>query len=188
MKKLLFGLIATVMFAFTGNAQTIKDFLVKSQTSITQTSEDGLYNKFVSKIVLPKGVQIVKSDNFALYTLNNANYQMIEVPVLSETKIVNFMFVVLDLKQESSKLIFKNHQKGNYEFFDENLEKLYSLNFTDRDIKFNNVEGTTAKANCYSKCRAAAYAEIESDWLSDLACSINPCGAAIAIFCGIKCA
>ena len=188
MKKLIFGLIATIMFGFSGNAQTIKDFLVKSQTSISQTSKDGLYSKFVSKIVMPKGVQISKSENFTLYTLNDTNYQMIEVPVLSESKIVNFMFVVIDLKQNSSKVIFKNHQKGNYEFFDGNLERLYSLNFTDKDIKFNNQTGTTAKASCYSKCRAAAYAEIESDWLSDLACSLNPCGAAIAIYCGIKCA
>lgn len=176
------------MFGFSGNAQTIKDFLVKSQTSITQTSKDGLYSKFVSKVILPKGVQIVKSESFALYTLNDANYQMIEIPVLSDSKIVNFMFVVIELKQNSSKVIFKNHQKGNYEFFDQNLDKLYSLIFTDSDIKFNNQVGTTAKASCYSKCRAAAYALIEGDWLSDLACSINPCGAAIAIYCGIKCA
>ena len=186
MKKLIFGLIATVMIGFVGCAQTIKDFLVKSKISITQTSQDGLYNKFVGKLVLPNGIEIVKSDNFALYTLNNANYQMIEVPVLSERKIVNFMFVVLDLNQNSSKVIFKNHQEGNYEFFDENLEKLYSFNFTDNNINFDNETGTTAKS-CYSKCRTAAYAAIEGDWLSDLACSINPCGAAIAIYCGLKC-
>ena len=99
------------------------------------------------------------------------------------------MFVIIDLRQNTSKIIFKNHQKGSYEFFNQKLEKLYTLNFNDKNIVFSDGNQTVSKAKeiCYQKCRREAYAEIESDWLSDLACSFNPCGAAIAIRCGIIC-
>ncbi|MBC7642741.1 MAG: hypothetical protein H7174_10470 [Flavobacterium sp.] len=186
MKNLLFGLIATTIFGFLGNAQTVKDYLVKSKTSITQTSSDGLYKKFVGTTIVPNGIQIINNNSYLLYTLNDSNYQMIEIPVISATKIVNIMFLVIDLKQNTSTTIFKNHQIGKYEFFDLNLQKLYSLSFTDININFNN-EPDSAGKTCYQGCRAAAYAAIEGDWLSDLACSINPCGAAIAVYCGVKC-
>ena len=131
MKNLLFGLIATVLFSFTGNAQSIKDFLVKSQTSISQTSADGFYKNYVSKIILPKGIQLINNNSYTLYTLNDVNFKMIEIPVLSDTKIVNFMFIIINVNLNTSKIIYKNHQKGNYQFFDENLEKTYTLTYTE---------------------------------------------------------
>lgn len=42
-------------------------------------------------------------------------------------------------------------------------------------------------SGCYKKCRDKYHAELESDFLSDLACSINPCGAMVAIYCKGKC-
>jgi hypothetical protein len=187
MKNLLFSLTAMVMVNFTGNAQNIKDLLVRSQSSVTKTTEDGYYSKFVSKAILPKGIHLINNEKFSLYTLNDANYKMLEIPVLSDTNIANVMFAIIDVKLNTSKIIFKNHQRGSYEFFNENLEKLYLLKFTDKNIEFTNENETSEKVSCYSACRSAAYAEIEGDWLSDLACSINPCGAAIAVYCAIQC-
>ena len=185
MKKFVFGLLAIIMFGIAGNAQTIKDFSVNSQTSITKSSKDGFYEKFVNTVTLPTGIQISKNDNFTLYTLNDENYQIIEVPVLSDAKIVNFMFVVIDLKLNSSRIIFKNHQSERYEFFNENLDNLYSFNFSNKSINFTDSEIT--KPTCYQLCRTKALAQIEQDPIANFACSLNPCGISIAIYCGVKC-
>lgn len=187
MKKLLFGLIATFMFGFVGSAQTVQDFLVKSEESITKDSKDGYFVNFVIKVLLPNGIQISNNENFALYTLNDENFKMIEIPVISNTHTVNLMFVMVDLKSNISKAIFKNYQKERYDFYDENLALMYSCDFSNNKSVFTNNTNSSRLPTCYQACRAKALLEIESDWLSDFACSINPCGAAIALYCGYQC-
>jgi hypothetical protein len=183
MKNLFFSLIALLLFTFTSNSQSVRDFLVKSQTTVTKTSKDGFYLNNVSKLVLPSGIKI-NGENFQLYTLNDSNFQMIEIPVLSDTKIVNLLFVVLDVKLNKTSVIYKNHQKEIYTFYSSTLEKQYDIKFSNGTTNFTNYTG---KVDCYYQCRSKAWRNIESDFLSDFACSFNPCGAAIALYCAGLC-
>ncbi|HEX8562769.1 MAG TPA: hypothetical protein VF676_07310 [Flavobacterium sp.] len=186
--KVLFVLAAILLQTAAVVAQsTVNDFFVKSQTTITKTSADGYYSRFVTATVLPRGVQVAAGSSFTLHTLNNSNYKLLEVPVTSASNGVNLMFVAIDVRNDTGRVFFKSHAAGHYEFFDQNLVKLYSLDIVGNDVRFVNQPGTGERSNCYSKCRAAAYAAIEGDFLSDFACQINPCGIAIALFCGAQC-
>lgn len=183
MKNLFFSTIALLLFTFTSNSQSVIDFLVKSQTTVTKNSNDRFYLNNVSKLVLPSGIKI-NGENFQLYTLNDSNFQMIEIPVLSDTKIVNLLFVVLDVKLNKTTVIYKNHQKEIYTFYSSTLEKQYDIKFSNGTTTFVNY---SSKFNCYKACRDDAWGIIASDFISDFACSFNPCGAGIALYCAGKC-
>ncbi len=182
MKNLLFGIIATVLFSFTGNAQKVSDYFVKSQTRITKNSSDGYYNSYIKNIKIVEGISIIGSD-FIVHNLADSNIKLIEVPVIDKFNRANFMFFLINFINKNQSVIYKNHLKDEYTFFNQSLQPIYKIKISNGNLIFENINETGNKSNCYSSCRNGAWSTIESDFLSDFACSFNPCGAAIAAYC-----
>ena len=95
-------------------------------------------------------------------------------------------------------LTYKNTEENKVIFYDDLLMPTYSYEIIDGKLmNYTNYETESIEAKtkapkpgtkgCYAACRAIKTAELESDFISDFACSLSPCGAVVAIHCGGYC-
>jgi len=174
MKKFLLGLLATVLFSVAGYAQEYKE-LTFDETTLTEISEnDELIRQYVSDLKLPNEINI-NYTGIRKYLSKNKLLTFLEIPIKS--KKANLMFVIINNKNNESFHIFKKMGKDNYSFFDEDLNQIFSFGIGNDTPIFYVTEG------CYGACRAAQFQIIENDFLADLGCSVNPCGAMVAVYC-----
>ena len=140
------------------------------------------------------------SNKVIKYGFENNNYNLYEFLLKNNNTKRNFIGLYFENKEKKDGFVLYKEIIGNHiSFYDENFILLYSYDINNGKVSsFKNyddllptkelsLDGETPSKGCYKNCRDKAVAELESDFISDLACSVNPCGIAVAIYCKGKC-
>jgi len=190
MKKLIFGLIATVMFGLVGNAQD-KNF----STFFSSKEFSLLSEKFSIK------TSDVDMKNYASLNHESKLYNIYRVLVIKNDS-KNFITFFTDDNGKSYGLAYEKIDlvKGISEHFDEygNLYATFKVvksetnyNFIINEVFLPSESGNNvnAKAGCIEKIYKRLKSACESDSFCDMMCDLNPtCNAMLASWAAIFCA
>lgn len=179
MKKLLFGLVATIMLSVSGNAQSdleISNFIKSNEFQL-------LANNFQIKS------ENVNQKDFAFQEHDSKKFNIYRLSVNLNNKINFITFFSDDLGKTYSCVFEKNLiEKGFFEHYDENGQLLANFKvkllkemtyvFTINDVFVDNYTGKLAPkcsvGNIYKKLKSACAASETCDMLCDLNPSCFP--------------
>jgi len=183
MKNLLFGLMATVLFAFNGNAQEIdfKTFTTKNQ--VTVKSDEVIFQTFFLKNE-DYLKEFIYSDLITLNKLNQENISIYDLLLLKNDKFNHLYVVYNDLDKTFQTFLAKT---------DDSVIKIYNNNGEDLFI-ISNVKDkavftitSAEKRSCFGKCMDAAEDTMTDDFVGWVAWHHPGVQLAVAIHCAAKC-
>jgi hypothetical protein len=184
MKKLLFGLIATVMFGFVGNAQKIdlKPFETKKETSVK--TDDATFQSYLKQNqTFLKGYTY--SDVITVNQLNDENLSVYDLHLLNNEKF-NHLYVVYNAFDKKFQTFLVKSDNSLIAIYNNLGEDLYTISNVIDNAEF--AVTLAGKRSCFGKCMDAAEATMTDDFVGWVAWNLSPgVQLAVAIHCAAKC-
>jgi hypothetical protein len=184
MKKLVFGLIATVMIGFVGNAQKIdlKPFETKNQTKVK--TDDATFQSF-----LKQNQSFLKeftySDVITVNQLNDKNLSVYDLQLLKNEKF-NHLYVVSNASDKTFQTFLVKSDNNLIVIYNNLGEDLYTISNVKDNAEF--VVTLAGKRSCFGKCMDDAEATMTDDFVGWVAWNLSPgVQIAVAIHCVAKC-
>ena len=183
MKKLLFGLIAIVMFGFVGNAQDFDVNNYVTKTKVVTNTENPIFQDYLSQ-----NKNFMSSFSYqneiSFNQLNDQNFSIYDLTLSKNEKYTN-IYIVHDAANKNFKTYLINKS--------ENMILIYNTS-GEQIINIKNLNGSTnyqvvaEKRSCFGKCMDNAEEIMTDDFVGWVAWNYSPgVQLSVAIYCAGKC-
>lgn len=198
MKKLVFGLIATVMFGFVGSAQIATKADVYKYLQLKYDFEKIVYNVNESKN--NNFINALKNDKFISASVSLGELNLLNISVIYHKDGIKSLLIPY-IKNSNNNLIvsingndyntflkttivkYEIDAKGNGFIYLSNLSETFNDKFVDGKKQIS-----TARKSCFRICFDQAYDSVCDGFIGCVAWSVSPLPAlAAATYCGLSC-